>query len=72
MALPTQEDIVTMDIASRGLPYLDVPAKSSIDTQLMDTASRGLPFVTNDDFDGGAPTPTDTFIGWRMLMGVGR
>ena len=68
MALPTVEDIQTMDIPSRGLPYVDVPAKTGITTQTMDYVSRGLPFVTNDDFDGGAPPATA--VKDMIMMGI--
>ena len=62
MALPVQTAIATGDYPSRGLPYLNLPAKSSIDTQTMDYPSRGLPFVTNDDFSGGVIAPTTKSI----------
>lgn len=72
MSLPVQTDITTGDFPSRGLPYLDLPAKSSIDTQTMDYPSRGLPLVTNDDFSGGGPPPATTIIiPQRMRMGMG-
>lgn len=66
MALPIQTNIVTMDYPSRGLPFVDVPAKSGIATQTMDYPSRGLPFVTNDGF-----TATATTISMRMMLGMG-
>lgn len=69
MALPVQTDITTGDYPSRGLPYLDLPAKTGITTQTMDYPSRGLPFVTNDDFSGGAPA--DTNIRSLTLLGAG-
>lgn len=68
MALPVQDEITTMDYPSRGLPYVDVPAKDGIVTQTMDYTSRGLPFVTNDDFTGGEEV---TIIPLRTLMGIG-
>lgn len=66
MPLPTQTDMLTMDYPSRGLPYVDVPAKSGIDTQTMDYPSRGLPFVTNAY--GAAAAVVRFFLG---LLGVG-
>lgn len=47
MALPTQTNIVTMDYPSRGLPFVDVAAKTGISTETMDYPSRGLPFIVN-------------------------
>lgn len=69
MALPIQTEITTMDFPSRGLPYVDVPAKSGIVTQTMDFPSRGLPFVTNDGFTA-APAAVAS-VGYRNLLGVG-
>jgi len=66
MALPVQTDITTMDYPSRGIAFLDVPAKSGIATQTMDYPSRGIALVTNDGFassrSGG---------GGLLLLGVG-
>ena len=47
MALPIQSEIVTMDYPSRGLPFINVPASATVDTETMDYPSRGLPFVVN-------------------------
>ncbi len=69
MALPVQSDIVTMDYPSRGLPYCDVPASSTVDTQTMDYPSRGLPLVTNPYGAGTAVAGTN--VSWRNLLGVG-
>lgn len=66
MALPTQSEITTLDYPSRGLPFNDVPASSTVDTGTMDYPSRGLPLVSNP-FGGVAVTQIST----RMLMGVG-
>jgi hypothetical protein len=71
MALPTVEDISTLDFPSRGLPYVDVPAKTGITTQTMDYVSRGLPFITNDDFDGGAPPVVISITGPFMTVNTG-
>lgn len=55
MALPTPDDLKTMDYAFRGEPFVDVPSQSSIDLGTMDYAFRAQPFVRN--YSGGAPPP---------------
>ena len=47
MALPTADNLKTMDYASWGQPFVDVPAKSSIDLKTMDWAYQAQPFVSN-------------------------
>ena len=47
MALPNKTNLETMDYSYSGLPFVDVPAKSTIDTSTMDYSYGGLPFVTN-------------------------
>jgi len=46
MALPTPDNLKTMDYVFRGQPFVDVPAKDSIDLETMDYAYRAQPFVT--------------------------
>lgn len=47
MALPTDEDLKTMDYSYLGQPFVFVPAKVTIDTETMDYPYLGQPFVTN-------------------------
>lgn len=68
LVLPVQSEITTMNYSSRGLPFVDVPASSSIDVQTMDYVSRGLPFVPNP-FPTSAPSPATLQV--LMMMGVG-
>jgi hypothetical protein len=58
MAPPTKTDLETMDYAFQGQPFVNVPARSDIDTTTMDWAFQGQPFVTNPF--GGTPPPTNT------------
>lgn len=57
MALPTPDNLKTMDYAYLGAPFVDIPAKSSIDLKTMDYAFLAQPFVSNY---GSAPAPIDT------------
>lgn len=66
MALPTKTDLLKMDFAFNGEPFVDVPGNSSIDLMTMDWSYLGEPFVRNNDSAPAAiSTPT------RMMMGVG-
>jgi hypothetical protein len=47
MALPTPDNLKTMDYAFQGQPFVDVPAKDSIDLKTMDYSFQGQPFVRN-------------------------
>ena len=47
MALPTKTDLEKMDWAYKGQPFVDVPAKSSINIKTMDYVYRAQPFVSN-------------------------
>jgi len=67
MPLPIQSDIVKMDYPSRGLPFVDVPAKTGISTQTMDYPSRGLPFVTNDGFTAAGGGSSQ--VNWPIFNG---
>jgi hypothetical protein len=44
-ALPTPANIQTMDYAFQGQPFVEMPAKSTIDTSTMDYSFQGQPFV---------------------------
>jgi len=44
MALPTQAQVVTLDYPSRGGPFAEVVAKSTIDATTLDYPSRGVAF----------------------------
>jgi len=48
MALLTPTELATMDYVHLGVPFVDVPAKSTIATQTMDYVHIGAPFVTHD------------------------
>ena len=47
MALPTPDNLKTMDYAHQGQPFVDVPSKATIDLKTMDWAFKGQPFVSN-------------------------
>ena len=47
MAQITPDQLKTMDYACQGQPFVDVPAKSSIDLKTMDWAFKAQPFVRN-------------------------
>jgi hypothetical protein len=46
MALRTKENLFTMDYSCQGQPFVNVPAKDSIDLETMDYAFQGQPFVS--------------------------
>ena len=46
MALPTPNNLKTMDYAFKGQPFVDIPAKSSINLGTMDYVYQAQPFVT--------------------------
>jgi len=48
-------DLVTMDYAFEGQPFVDVTGKSSIDLTTMDYAFQGQPFVTRIDAEEEPP-----------------
>lgn len=54
MALPTPENLKTMDYVHRGQPFVDVPSKDAVDIKTMDYAYKASPFVRNY---GEAPPP---------------
>jgi len=56
MALPTPDNLKTMDYAYQGQPFVDVPAKDAVDLKTMDYAYRAQPFVRNY---GTAIPPTE-------------
>jgi len=45
MAKPTRTDIITMDYSFLGIPFVQVAAKSSIDTDGLDYSFLGEPFT---------------------------
>ncbi len=45
MSLPTKDNILTMDYAFNGQPFVYVPAKDTIYLTTMDYAFNGQPFV---------------------------
>ena len=47
MALPTPDNLKTMDYAHQGQPFVDVPSKDSVDIKTMDWAYQAQPFVRN-------------------------
>lgn len=47
MALPTPDNLKTMNYAYRAQPFVDIPAKSTIDLKTMDIAYQAQPFVRN-------------------------
>lgn len=61
MALPNSTEIATMDWSYTGLPFVDVPGNSTVNTQTMDWSYAGLPFVTNPSISG--PTNIGSFDG---------
>jgi hypothetical protein len=56
MALPTSDDLKTMDYSFDGQPFVSVPL-SNIDTTTMDYAFDGQPFVTNPSGNTGTTYP---------------
>lgn len=49
MAIPKKPDLIGMDYSFQGQPFVNVPARSDIDTAGMDYSFQGQPFVTNPD-----------------------
>jgi len=47
MALPTPDNLKTMDYVFWGQPFVDVPAKDGIDLMTMDWIYQAQPFVRN-------------------------
>jgi len=45
MALPTKSDLLKMDYAFQGQPFVEVPAKSGINLATMDYVFQAQPFV---------------------------
>lgn len=58
MALPTRTDLVGLNYAFWGSPFLEVPAKTGVDVLTMDIAFNASPFVGNliEDAGGGGTT----------------
>ncbi len=55
MALPTPADLLNMEYAFQAQPFLNQPAKSSIELLNMEYAWQAQPFVGNEG--GAAPPP---------------
>lgn len=49
MALPTPDNLKTMDYVYKGQPFVDVPAKPGIDLSAMDYVYKAQPFVSNGE-----------------------
>lgn len=47
MALPTPDNLKTMDYAHRAQPFVDVAGKDAVDLETMDWAFQAQPFVRN-------------------------
>lgn len=47
MTLPTPDNLQTMDYGYQAQPFVDIPAKSTIDLYTMDIAYQAQPFVRN-------------------------
>ncbi len=54
MALPTPADLLNMEYAFQAQPFLNQPAKSTIELLNMEYAFQAQPFVGNE---GGAAPP---------------
>ena len=65
MALPTPDNLKTMDYAHQGQPFVDVPAKDAVDIKTMDYAYKAQPFVRNY---GEAPPSYNPAIARRRLL----
>ena len=56
------EDLITMDFSFQGQPFVNVPAKSSIDLKTMDYAFQGQPFVSFIEAEEEAVSGTHIFF----------
>jgi len=54
MSLPTPTELLTMNFAYQGQPFVYVAAKSTIDLKTMDYAFQAQPFVANYTDGGGS------------------
>jgi len=52
MALPTREDLETMDYVYQGQPFVEVTAKDSINLETMNYVYKSQPFVRVVDIEG--------------------
>ena len=62
MAQVTKTDLETMDYLYQGQPFVNVPAKSTIELTTMDYLYQGEPFVSNSGATGS---------GAMLLLGIG-
>lgn len=60
MTLPTKTDLLVMQYAFQGQPFVDVPAKDSITLTAMEYAFQAQPFVRNPA--GAAVNTTNFFL----------
>lgn len=63
MSLPTSTDLLTMNYSFLGQPFVNIPAKSTINLLTMDYSYLGQPFVSN-----GAATVTTINSGAAFLL----
>lgn len=54
MALVNKSELQKMDYLFQGEPFVNVPAKTGIDTFTMDYLFNGEPFVTNPSSTGNS------------------
>ena len=64
MALPKSSDLLNMEYASQGEPFLDQTAKSGFTLLNMEFASQGEPFVRNEQ---GASARTTSSMGIKLV-----
>jgi len=70
MALPTNDDLLTMDYVYEGTPFVYVPANTGVDLYTMDYVYQGIPFVVNSG--GSAPPSAHKIktINFTLLTGI--
>lgn len=60
MSIPTQTDLVKMDYSYQGKPFVNVPAKRSVNLDSLDFSYQGQPFEGNP-FGGRTTGPLPMF-----------
>ncbi len=63
MALPTPDNLKTMDYCFQGQPFVDVPAKDSIELDTMDYVFLAQPFVRNEGVVAELEADNSIFFG---------
>jgi len=63
MALPTPDNLKTMDYAHKGQPFVDVPSKSAVDLKTMDWSFQAQSFVSNSAEAAPPPPAANIFMG---------